>query len=363
MKSRAICAALALLFFPLPDTPYRVALPGYRYEFPRDFFAHPEFQSEWWYTTGNVKTSDGKAFGFELTFFRQAISRDEAKHSEWDAKDLYLAHLALSDLDGGHFYHSERVNRAGPGIAGADAQTAKVWNGNWSAVWKKDGSQELGARTNEFQFSFTLKSEKPPVIHGENGVSQKAEGAGKASHYFSQSRLTTTGTIALLGKTFSVAGLSWMDHEFFTHQLTTEQAGWNWFSIQLDDATELMLFVLRRKDGTVDPYSAGTYVDAYGKSVHLRSMDFSLKPEGAVWKSTSTSATYPIQWKVFVPKLGISLEAKTKLPQQELVGTAKFTPNYWEGAMQFSGTRGDAPIHGVGYLEMTGYDRPVEMEK
>ena len=363
MRNRAICGALILLFFPATDTRYRIALPGYRYEFPRDFFAHPEFQTEWWYTTGNVKTADGKEFGFELTFFRQAVSRDDAKPSEWDIKDLYLAHLALSDLDGGHFYHSERINRAGPGIAGVDPQTGRVWNGNWSAVWKGDGSQELTARTNEFQFSFALKNEKQPVIHGENGVSQKAEGVGKASHYFSQTRLAAAGTIALPGKIFSVTGFSWMDHEFFTHQLTAEQVGWNWFSIQLQDNTELMLFILRRKDGTIDPYSAGTYVDSGGKSAHLRSTDFSLKPEGAIWHSPSTAATYPIQWKVAVSKLGISLEAKTKLPQQELTGTKKFAPNYWEGAMQFSGTRGNMPIHGVGYLEMTGYDRPVAMEK
>jgi predicted secreted hydrolase len=363
MRSSAICAGLLLLFFPAPEVSYRVALPGYRYEFPRDFFAHPEFQTEWWYTTGNVKSADGKEFGFELTFFRQAVSRDKTKQNEWDVKDLYLAHLALSDLDGGHFYHSERVNRAGPGIAGVDAQTGKVWNGNWSAIWKTDGSQELAARENQFQFSLILKSDKPPVIHGENGVSQKAEGAGKASHYFSQTRLTTSGTIELSGKAFSVTGLSWTDHEFFTHQLTAEQAGWDWFSIQLEDKTELMLFILRRKDGSIDPFSAGTYVDSHGKSSHLRSGDFSLAAEGAVWKSTSTAATYPIQWKVFVPKLGISLIAKTKLPQQELTGTTKFAPNYWEGAMQFSGTRGGAPVRGAGYLEMTGYDRPVEMEK
>jgi len=363
MRSRAICAALLLFFFPAPDTPYRVALPGYRYEFPRDFFAHPEFQTEWWYATGNLKTAEGEEFGFELTFFRQAVSRDKTKQNEWDVKDLYLAHLALSDLDGGHFYHSERVNRAGPGIAGVDAQNGKVWNGNWSAIWKEDGSQELAARTNEFQFSLRLKSDKPPVIHGENGVSQKAEGAGKASHYFSQTRLTTSGTIELFGKAFSVTGLSWMDHEFFTHQLTAEQSGWNWFSIQLEDKTELMLFILRRIDGSTDPFSAGTYVDSYGKSAHLRSADFSLRPEGAAWKSTSSTAIYPIQWKVSVPKLGISLFAKTKLPQQEFTGSTTFAPNYWEGAMQFSGKRGDKSIQGVGYLEMTGYDRPIEMEK
>ena len=363
MRSKSLCAALLIMIFPALDAPYRVALPGYHYEFPRDFFAHPDFQTEWWYTTGNVKTSDGRSFGYELTFFRQAVSRDESHRGQWDVRDLYLAHLALSDLDGGHFYRAERINRAGPGIAGVSTADGKVWNGNWSAVWNKDGVQQLTAQDRDFEFSFTLKSAKPPVIHGENGVSQKAEGAGRASHYFSQTRLATTGTIVLQGKRFDVSGLSWMDHEFFTHQLSSEQSGWDWFSIQIEDKTELMLFVLRRKDGITDSFSAGTYVDGSGKSTHLRVSDFSLQPQGAPWKSPVTGATYPIQWNISVPKLGLSLIAKTKLPQQELTGTTKFAPNYWEGEMEFSGTRGNAPIHGTVYLEMTGYDRALQMEK
>jgi len=363
MKSSALCAAVLLAIFPALDAPYRVALPGYRYEFPRDFFAHPEFQTEWWYTTGNVKTADGRAFGIELTFFRQAVTRDESKRGAWDARDVYLAHLALSDLAGGHFYHAERVNRSGPGIAGVDSAQGKVWNGNWFAAWNKDGTQNLTALCDEFQFDFTLKTEKPVVIHGENGVSQKAEGAGRASHYFSQTRLAATGTITLQGKQFVVSGLAWMDHEFFTHQLGAGQTGWDWFSIQLEDKTELMLFILRRTDRSIDPFSAGTYVDASGKSVHLRATEFLLQPAGSTWKSPSTGATYPIQWKVSVPKLGLALGAKTKLTQQEIAGNRKFAPSYWEGAMEFSGTRGKTKIAGVGYLEMTGYDHALDGSK
>lgn len=360
MRSRALCAVLLLAIFPALEAPYKVALPGYRYEFPRDYFDHPEFQTEWWYTTGNVKTADGHAFGFELTFFRQGVSRDEAKRGAWDVKDLYLAHLALSDLNGGKFYHTERVNRAGPGIAGVSAKGGRVWNGNWSASWN-EGAQRLAARSEEFGFEFQLKSEKPPVIHGENGVSQKSEGAGRASHYFSQTRLATTGTIELKGKKYEVTGLAWMDHEFFTHQLETNQAGWDWFSIQLEDKTELMLFQIRRKDGTIDPHSAGTYVDALGKTTHLRAGDFALRPEGQTWKSPATSASYPIQWNVSVPKLGIELTGVTPLAAQELAGESKLAPRYWEGAMRFKGQRGGAQLAGTGYLEMTGYDRPVEL--
>ena len=185
-------------------------------------------------------------FGFELTFFRQGVNRDATKTNSWDVRDLYLAHLALSDLDGGHFYHTERTNRAGPGIAGVSAKDARIWNGNWQIQWNGD-QQTLQAIDPRFDLRFTLKSEKPPVIQGENGISQKAAGAGHASHYISLTRLATNGTITLGGKSIEVTGLAWMDHEFFTHQLERDQIGWDWFSVQLDDNTELMLFRIRRK--------------------------------------------------------------------------------------------------------------------
>jgi len=273
MKSRLAGLAAALLLQQPLAAQYRTALPGYRYEFPRDHFNHPDFQSEWWYYTGNLKSLDGHRFGFELTFFRQAVSRDPTRNTVWDVRDLYLAHLALSDLDGGKFYHLERANRSGPGIAAASESLGRIWNGNWQIQWH-GGDQELKAVSERFQLHLALHPEKPPVIHGENGVSQKAEGPGRASHYVSLTRLATSGDIDLRGKKFEVRGTSWMDHEFFTHQLEPHQTGWDWLSLQLQDGTELMLFHIRRMDGWIDPHSAGTYVDAEGKTTHLRSSDF-----------------------------------------------------------------------------------------
>jgi predicted secreted hydrolase len=345
------------------DPPYSVALPGYRYEFPRDHFDHPNYQTEWWYYTGNVASSDGRRFGFELTFFRQGVNRNATKTNSWDVRDLYLAHLALSDLDGGHFYHTERTNRAGPGIAGVSSFDGRIWNGNWEIQWKGD-EQTLEAVDPAFELRFTLKAKKPPVLQGENGVSQKAAGAGHASHYISLTHLATNGSIALSGKTFQVTGLAWMDHEFFTHQLEPEQVGWDWFSVQLADNTELMLFRIRRKDGSVDPFSAATFVDDHGQVTHLRSTEFSLQAVGETWTSPATNATYPVHWKISAPKLGLEMEMKTPLPSQELSGGASngtLTPSYWEGAVSYDGTRADTKIHGVGYLEMTGYDRPFDM--
>jgi predicted secreted hydrolase len=361
MKSKVALFCAGLLFWQAPTAQYRTAVPGYRYEFPRDHFSHPEFQTEWWYTTGNVKSVDGHRFGFELTFFRQAVSRDESKTGAWDVRDLFLAHLALSDLDGGQFYHAERLNRAGPGIAGVSEPNGRIWNGNWQIQWDGD-AQKLQAVNERFSLRFAMHPEKPLVIHGENVISQKAEGAVRTSHYISFTRLDTNGEIELKGKKFAVTGLAWMDHEFFTHQLEADQAGWDWLSLQLEDKTELMLFHIRRKDGSIDSYSAGTFVDAQGKSTHLRAADFVLEPSGAKWTSPATHATYPIQWKIAIPKLGIELEARTPLASQELTGKTRLAPNYWEGAIQLSGEHENSSLAGVGYLEMTGYDKAVEIE-
>jgi predicted secreted hydrolase len=360
MKNRLACLAAALLFLQSSTPQYREAFPGYRYEFPRDHFDHPEFQTEWWYYTGNLKSVDGHRFGFELTFFRQALSRDPAKNGMWDVKDIYLAHLALSDLDGKKFYHAERTNRSGPGIAAVSDTLRKIWNGNWQVRWRGE-EQELTAIDERFQLHLTLHSEKPPVIHGENGVSQKAKGPGRASHYISLTRLATSGVIDTAGKRFAVSGSSWMDHEFFTHQLDPGQIGWDWLSLQLADNTELMLFDIRLKDGSIDSYSSGTYVDADGKTTHLRSEDFTLQPTGETWTSPATKAKYPIHWKVAVPKLNIELDVTTPLESQELAGESKFVPNYWEGAIVAVGRRGPQALNGVGYLEMTGYDRAVQL--
>ncbi len=354
-------AWLAALFFLQPlQAQYRTALPGYRYEFPRDHFNHPDFQTEWWYYTGNVKSAEGRSFGFELTFFRQGVSRDPANAAAWDVNDVYFAHLALSDLDGGKFYNAERTNRSGPGIASASESLGRIWNGNWQVQWNGE-DQKLQGIDERFQFQLKLHSEKPPVIHGENGVSQKARGPGRASHYISLTRLATTGSIELASQRFEVSGTGWMDHEFFTHQLESGQTGWDWLSLQLADHTEVMLFHIRRSDDSIDPYSSGTYVDAKGKTVYLRASDFKLQPAGEKWTSPVTHAAYPVHWIITIPKLGLALEAKTPLESQELTGKTKVAPNYWEGAIVLTGTRDGKPLEGVGYLEMTGYDRAVQL--
>lgn len=354
--------------------PYRLALPGYRFEFPRDHFDHPDFQTEWWYFTGNLRARDGRRFGFELTFFRQAVDRSQpASRSPWAVRDVYLAHFALSDLDGGSFAHEERVNRAGPGLAGVDRTAGAIWNGNWRVTMQDaPGSpsgpggglvtQSLAATAASFAVRLSLASTKPPVVNGVNGVSQKAAGPGQASHYVSMTRLRATGRVEVNGRAHDIVeGTAWMDHEFFTNQLGRDQRGWDWLSLHLDDHTELMVYRLRRDDGSVDPFSAGTVVAADGTSSHLQSADFSMVPTGPSWTSPVTGATYPIGWKVRVPSRGLDLDVRTPLPAQELAGTRGWTPAYWEGAVTTAGTRHGARVGGVGYLELTGYDKPVNL--
>jgi predicted secreted hydrolase len=348
------------------DEPYRKALPGYTYQFPRDYFNHPEFRTEWWYYTGNLRSADGRRFGYELTFFRHAATREPAKNV-WDIGDVWMAHFALTDVQGAKFHHAERLNRTGPGLAGVDAGRGRVWNGNWFVDWQLDSntpaafrSKHLVAMAPGFAVDLTMTSEKPAVTHGLNGVSQKSAGAGRASHYVSLTRLKTRGTLRVNGQDFAVEGQSWMDHEFFSHSLESNQSGWDWFSLQLDDGTELMLYRLRRKDGTVEPYSSGTYIERDGKTRHLRLSDFQLKP-GRTWSSAETKASYPVEWTVDVPPLGIHLSLTTPLAGQELVGKSRTSPVYWEGAVDVAGTRNGTALKGRGYLEMAGYAGAVRM--
>jgi predicted secreted hydrolase len=348
---------------------YKIAQPGYTFAFPRDYFNHEDYQTEWWYYTGNVKSADDHRFGFELTFFRQGVSRAESS-DPWFVHDLWMAHMALSDITGQRFYSEERLNRAGPGVAGVDARTGLVWNGNWqtqiadrdeaapgSAVQQNSpGNVNLSGIADKFALALNLKPVKQPVIQGQNGVSQKAEGAGHASHYFSVTRLLTTGSIDLDGKTYQVEGTSWIDHEFFTGSMAANEAGWDWLSIQLQDGTELMLYRLRHKDGSIDPYSSGSYVDASGKSQFLSAADFAMTPAADAadsWTSPATKATYPLRWHVAIPRLKLDLDVTTPLKSQELKG--KFGTSYWEGAIDVAGSHDQSSLRGVGYLEMVGY--------
>ncbi len=342
---------------------YQLALPGRKLSFPADHYSHPDFKTEWWYYTGHLKTDSGKRYGYQVTFFRFGV-RDRQKEVKAAPlfTELYMAHFALSDVASKKFLFRERINRGfagnagGRGIAGkAGAATDRylVWNEDWNVEGDvRNHAIQVNDRGTQLQLQ--LKSSKAPVLHGQNGLSQKGEGEGRASYYYSLTRMQTDGELTINGKKEKVRGLSWMDHEFGSNQLREDQVGWDWFSIQLDNQTELMLYLMRRKDGSVDPYSSGTLVDAKGKTTHLALKDYHVEVLDR-WKSPTSGANYPMKWKVTVPGEETELEITPVFFEQELVTNRSTRVTYWEGAAQIRGKVRGQVVNGNGYVEMTGY--------
>jgi predicted secreted hydrolase len=332
---------------------WRPATPGYRFEFPRDHAAHPEFKIEWWYYTGNLTTSAGRRFGYQVTFFRVGVDPAPENPSRWAVRDLYMTHLAVSDPARRRFRYDERLSRGGPGLAGAATDRYHVWNEDWTAYLDEGGAHILRAASRAAAVDLVLEEGKPPAINGVNGVSQKGAQPGNASHYYSLTRMPTRGTITIDGERYDVSGDSWMDREFGTSFLEPGQQGWDWLSMQLADGRELMIYQLRRADGSRDPHSSGTLVDAQGRTTHLTSDDFTLEPAGPTFGAPS-GAVYPIRWTVRVPGEQLVLDVTTPLADQEIT-TEAAAISYWEGLIDVAGTSRGRAIAGRGYLEMTGY--------
>ena len=349
-----------------PDAPVSQAgrvVPGYAFRFPRDHFGHPAFESEWWYYTGNLFTASGRHFGFELTFFRRARDLagriDAAQPSAWDLDQVYLAHFTIADTDNQRFVIHERLNRAGPGIAGADAEARRVWNGNWSVEWRPGDEtrppQVLTAMSPDAALRLVLEPRKPVVVHGRDGVSRKVAGDPQAvSHYLSFTRMATAGTLTMEGEAFAVTGSAWMDHEFFSDYLTEDKVGWDWMSVQLDDGSDLMLFGIRDAQGGYGPDTFGTFVDSGGGARTIEPGGVAFRP-GRRWRSEATGAEYPVEWRVEVPGLDLRLDVRPRIDAQEVFTERRILPGYWEGAVRYTGEREGRPVSGVGYLEMTGY--------
>ncbi len=337
---------------------FRLATVGYQYAFPRDHGAHEEFRTEWWYYTGQVTAKDGRPFGYQLTFFRRGMPHDQVRTlpSQWAVTQLYLAHFAVSDLSKGRFHYAEKISRAGLGKAGAARDRLNVWIDRWNAEspTTAPGVQTLHATEGDLALQLTVSPEKPLVVHGTEGVSRKGATAGQASHYYSFTRLATTGTLSIGGERFDVTGSSWMDHEFGSADLDKDLVGWDWFSLQLDDQRELMLYRLRRADGSADPVSSGTIIDRDGLGHHLSIGDFTLEPT-SYWTSQTSHARYPQRWRLTIPSQQLSLELVPLMAEQELSTTRSTQVTYWEGAIKTTGTAQGQPIHGQGYMELTGY--------
>jgi len=345
----------------VPKAYFQPALPGYTYTFPFDHGSHDTYMTEWWYFTGHLLTRNGRRFGYELTFFRRAIDDDRvrANPSPWAIRQLYFAHLAVTDEANRRFHYTEKISRAALGKAGAKVGRLQTWIDRWSVTADHSHPNQfhLHAFTNEFGIDATVVSRKPPVIHGRQGISRKGSARGQASHYYSLTRLETTGKVLVEGTKLDVQGTSWMDHEFGSMDLGKGLVGWDWLSLQLETGQELMLYGLRRKDGGFDPASSGTFVMADGSSRHLSLMDFQLKVLDH-WISPASGARYPSRWLLTIASLGIRLEIVPRLHNQELRTVKSTRVTYWEGAVDVSGIADNAEVTGRGYVELTGYAKP-----
>lgn len=357
----ALCLAIWLIAGPYTpfaaesSSPFQPATTGYQFHFPEDHGSHPAYRTEWWYYTGHLRTKDGRMFGFELTFFRRAIPPNDVKTlpSQWSVTQLYLAHFAVTDVNGRRFHFSEKLSRAGLGKAGADESRLRVWIDDWQAE-DSGGGHSVTAQDGEWALALTLQPTKPVVIHGQGGISRKGTEAGQASHYYSVTRLATAGRLTIGTERFDVTGASWMDHEFGSADLGKEMVGWDWFSVQLTDHSELMLYRLRRNDGSADPVSSGTLVFPDGRTRHLQLADFTVEAT-ASWTSPKSQAVYPSRWHVVIPSLDLALDLTPLLADQELRTSRSTQVTYWEGAVAVSGIRQGRSITGQGYVELTGY--------
>lgn len=361
LAAAALAASLAAAAFAAPAGPpvdadgFRLVVPPYAFRFPADHASHPRFRIEWWYYTGHLD-APGRAFGYELTFFRVALPpRRVASPSAWAARDLVFLHLALTDATRGRFRSFETARRAALGLAGADSTRYHVWLAGSSAALGPDGlGHRLRGEADDFTLDLALVPRKPPAVNGRDGVSVKSAGAGNASHYYSLTRLDTRGRVVVDGDTLAVTGESWMDHEFTSNGLAQGLAGWDWFSVQLDDDRELMLYRLRRTDGGVEPFSSGTLVGRDGRARPLGPGDFRVRATGS-WQSTRTGGAYPSGWEVELPGEALALALEPVLADQELVARSMGGVAYWEGAVRVRGTSRGVPVAGRGYVELTGY--------
>ncbi|MBT5375443.1 MAG: carotenoid 1,2-hydratase [Nitrospinaceae bacterium] len=344
------------------ETPphFKQVLPGYTYQFPRDDFSHDGFRIEWWYYTGNLQDAKGRPFGYQLTFFRVGLDGANTMDnvSSWKIDHIYFAHMTISDIHGEKFYFFERINRKGLNNAGAESDQLKVWNENWS-LSANQNAHHLQAQEKTTGFNLKLTPIKKRILHGKDGISKKGSADGNASHYFSFTRMHTEGEIFLKGEKFPVTGTSWMDHEFSSNQLNENLVGWDWFSIKLDNQSELMLYQLRDKNGGKDPHSSGTLVLSDGRTRPISSRQFSITAN-KFWTSPHTQAIYPAGWVLTLPE-GV-LNITPDFADQELYNLRSISGSYWEGSVSITGKLDGKKVSGKGYVELVGYEKTLRQD-
>jgi predicted secreted hydrolase len=334
--------------------------------FPDDHGPHPGFRSEWWYYTGNLKSSTGRQLGYQVTIFRyQTSPLGEAEQwpdpgSAWRTQQVFIAHAAVTDLKMNAHHQSQTAARAALGMATAeyhDRQTT-IMVGNYS-INIDILSHLIRASSDDFAIDLHLAPQKPLVLHGKQGYSRKGNQATEASCYYSFTRLMTKGTISIQGRTETVTGLSWMDHEFSTAPLAPDLVGWDWFSLQLDNQTELMVYLLRQADGQYSSASSGSFIDAKGDVTPLSSGEF-MVDRRETWTSPYSRGVYPSAWLIQIPKMGLHVTVQAQLANQEMHTAPTTGTVYWEGSVKADGRLDGQIISGKGYVELTGYAEPFK---
>ncbi len=343
---------------------FRPADPAHRWEFPRDHHAHPGYRSEWWYLTGTLEDAEDPArrFGYQLTFFRVGLAPEAPRlDSAWAASDAVMAHLAVTDATAGTHVFSEVLWRAVPLLGGfpPPAEPLLAWArapagtaGRWTLALE-GGVFRLAARDDARGLALDLaaRPEKPVALQGPNGWSRKAAGEGRASLYASITRLATEGTLAAGGRRYRVRGESWLDQEMGSSPLAPDQVGWDWWGLRLADGRDVMLYVLRRGDGSAS-WRTGTVVGRDGRVRLLPPEAWSVRATGE-WRSPATGAVYPSGWEIAVPGEDVRVTATPLVRASENVSHLVPGLTYWEGPVGLTGQ--DGVPKGDGYVELTGY--------
>ncbi len=364
MRRRAFLASPLALVAPgalpqfapgaLPQVRYPAVRKGVALAFPRDHGSHPEYRTEWWYITGWVKTRSGAELGLQVTFFRSRPGVGEANPSRFAPGQLLLAHAALSDARIGRLLHDQRAARAGFGLAAASERDTEIYVEDWRLERNEDAyTARIAGR--EFDFSLRFRPTQPLLLEGEGGFSRKGPDPVQASYYYSQPHLQVTGTITVKGEAAQIAsGEAWLDHEWSSEAMAQEAAGWDWVGLNLAGGGALMAFRMRDRKGGVH-WAGGTHRGADGRLRVFPPEEIEFSPL-RTWRSPRTGATYPVSMRVRAGVMEFTLEPN--MNDQELDARASTGTIYWEGAVQ---ARDDGKPLGRGYLELTGYWRPLKL--
>jgi predicted secreted hydrolase len=327
------------------------SLPPATLQFPRDHGSHPDYQTEWWYITGHA-TSGARQFGFQLTFFRSRVAATQAMTSRFAAKQLLLAHAALTDVQGQKLWHDQRLARAGFEVAEASVADTRIRLLDWSLAREPGPPGVFTAKlpAADFALDLTLTATQPPLLQGQQGLSRKGPQAEQASYYVSQPQLQVAGTLKLQGQAFPISGgRAWLDHEWSQAVLHPEAVGWDWIGMNLDNGAALTAFHLRRADGSA-LWAGGSFRTAQGKLQTFTSTEVSFTAQ-RTWVSPQSQGRYPVEWLVQTPAGNFTVHAV--VDAQELDSRASTGTQYWEGLSTLRDTSGRSV--GQGYLEMTGY--------